>query len=261
MPRPARWKTVSHDDGVEQIDFSSWKYFHDHIRQEMLEFSYYVWRGQREATWGLQTSLDRVLRLKAKAQHASIAKEHLTQFKMAVRGRRGSNPTVLKDEDEWWALAQHNGAATPLLDWTASPFVALYFAFEKEQAPVSGRRVIWAVNAYDPKILQIAAAHKGPTSPPVINIFRPMQDENARLVSQSGLFTRVPYGETVETWIRTHFIGEKKLAPLMKITFPNEGRPDCLRTLNKMNINHLSLFPDVYGAGQHCNKILAIERY
>jgi transposase len=39
------------------------------------------------------------------------------------------------------------------------------------------------------------------------------------------------------------------------------GRPECLRTLNMMNINHLSLFPDIYGSSLHCNKSLEIDKY
>lgn len=133
MARPSRWEHKGIKDGVAHIDIFSWKYFHDYVRQEMLEYSHYVWRGQRDSTWHLQTSLDRALRFKSKTTHASQAKAHLERFKLAVRGRRGLSPTPLKDENEWWALAQHNGMATPLLDWTESPFVALYFAFEKEQ--------------------------------------------------------------------------------------------------------------------------------
>lgn len=227
----------------------------------MLNFSHYVWRGQRDAVWPLQTSLDRALQFKPKTQHAELAKAHLEKFKLAVRGRRGSNPVIIKDENEWWALAQHNGMATPLLDWTESPFVALYFAFEKVQAPASGKRAIWALGGFGHKNSALIDSHKEDSRPPILELVRPMQDENSRLVSQSGLFTKVPYGQTVETWIRTQYAGNTKNAPLIKITFPNDDRPECLRTLHKMNINHLSLFPDIYGAGQYCNKALTISKY
>lgn len=261
MARTPRWNKKRTIDGVWEIEISSWKYFHDFVRQEMLDFSHYVWRGQRDAAWQLQTSLDRALQFKQKSRRAWLAASHLEKFKMAVRGRRGPNPIQITDDNEWWALAQHNGMATPLLDWTESPFVALYFAFEKSQAPTSGKRAIWALGGFDKVNQDIIKGHEDSSPPPILHQVRPMQDENSRLVSQSGLFTRVPFGETVESWVRKNYAGVTNKAPLIKIIFPNEGRPECLRTLNKMNINHLSLFPDIYGAGQYCNKALVIDKY
>ena len=87
-----------------------------------------------------------------------------------------------------------------------------------------------------------------------------MSDENARLVSQGGLFTRAPDGVPLDDWVRANFKGEKK-AILAKFTVPNGDREDCLRSLNRMNINHLSLFPDLYGAGAFCNLDLEISNY
>ena len=48
---------------------------------------------------------------------------------------------------------------------------------------------------------------------------------------------------------------------LIRITIPNKDRIDCLRSLNRMNINHLTLFPDLYGASRFCNHHAATKNY
>lgn len=248
-----------------EIEITSWKFFHDYVRQEMLEFSHYVWRGQRDAQWPLESSLDRQLKSKPTNKIAR-ARVHLAKFKQSVRGRRGPSPTKIEDENEWWSLGQHHGLATPLTDWTESPFVALYFAYEKPLRPPNGLRSVWALGSFQQKNREIVDAHKAKTPPPAsppgtLDFIRPHQDENARLVAQAGLFTKAPLGETVDGWVRKNCAGEIKKGHLIKITIPELGRTECLRTLNKMNINHLSLFPDVYGSSLHCNKALEIDKY
>ncbi len=264
MSRSARWKEFDINNGVLEVEFTSWKYFYDHVRQEMLNFSHYVWRGQRGSKWKLESSLHRSL--KNKLMLATKTRRHLDRFRQATRGRRGTNPIQLHDDNEWWALGQHHGLATPLLDWTQSPFAALYFAFEKPTRPASGMRTVWALGDVEKKNAEISATHKAqtpvPTSnPAILQLVRPAQDENARLVAQSGLFTLAPIGESVDDWVRKHYMAESQYATLIKLLIPELGRTECLRTLNTMNINHLSLFPDLYGASLHCNKALEIDRY
>lgn len=227
----------------------------------MLPFSHYVWRGQRDASWKLESSLDRLLKIKKRSEREFLAEEHLNRFKLSVRGRRGPNPATLFSENDWWALGQHHSLATPLLDWTDSAFVALYFAFEKSKKSSSGNRAIWALGGIESKVEKIISEYTGESRPPIIEHIRPAQDENSRLVSQGGLFTRAPLGMTVDQWVELNYAGSGTKTPLLKLLIPDEDRYDCLRTLNKMNINHVSLFPDLYGSGQHCNKALEINKY
>jgi hypothetical protein len=261
MAKKARWEWSPTKNGTAEVTFFSWKYFHDFVRQKMLPYSHYVWRGQRDANWKLESSLDRLLKRKKRTEREWLAEEHLRRFKLSVRGRRGPNPASLVSENDWWALGQHHSLATPLLDWTDSAFVALYFAFEKSEKSASGHRAVWALGGIGTKVDEIRAAHTGATRPPIIEHIRPTQDENSRLVSQGGLFTRAPLGVTVDQWIETNYAGPGTDTPLLKLKIPDEDRFDCLRTLNKMNINHVSLFPDLYGSGQHCNKALEINKY
>jgi hypothetical protein len=266
MARKARWLVRPAPDGMSEIQLSSWKYFHDYVVQEMLNYGHYVWRGQREKNWELVSSLDRLV-IGSLGTRKSISQRHLLKFKQSIRGRRGANPTKIDSEDEWWALGQHHGLATPLLDWTESPFVALYFAFENDTQPSSGYRAVWALTSglakknTEIKKMHEADPDKASSPPPLLEFVRPLQDENARLVAQSGLFTRAPVGVTADQWIRENYLGDTDSAALIKVIIPESGREECLRTLTKMNINHLSLFPDLTGSSLHCNKALQIPKY
>jgi hypothetical protein len=150
--------------------------------------------------------------------------------------------------------------ATPLLDWSRSPFAAAYFAFELNADPTNYRVVCGldqnAVKLRNNDLLEGESLEKG--RPRVIEFIDPMSDENQRLVSQGGLFTRAPVGISIEQWVAEEFRGSPATV-LLKIEIPDTDRLTCLRTLERMNINHLSLFPDLSGASRYTNLKLELK--
>ena len=239
-------------DGVVFTSLKAWDDFHSFVKQ-LLDLPAWVFRGQKSPSWDLEPSIARILSSNSKAE--SLMAHHLEKFKLTSRGRRGANPPVLLSDDDWWALGQHHGLATPLLDWTSSPYVALFFALcEPALDNDPAHCVIFGINRtrIEQKVNELV-----PNSPDeAVYFFQPKSDENSRLVAQSGLFSRGPIQVGLEKWVRKHFKGENSRGVLFKLRVPNNERLETLKALNVMNINHATLFPDLYGAGKHCTEIL-----
>jgi len=275
-------------NGFQDITFSSWRGAFDDLYERMLNYRECIWRGQRCDDWLLESTL---ARLKKKTKHAGISipilGDHLERFKYAIRGRRGPSPPLLEKDNDLWALGQHYGLASPLLDWTESPFVAAYFAFidtgerqtdfravyclhrpsveKKAKQLLAEKRSKWQNNEQGPiseKYVTNALAGllTEPTNPEV-EFVRPLSDENQRLVNQAGLFTRFPLTTDVQSWVQSNFEGKNGDLILQRIRIPNKDREDCLKALNRMNINPLTLFPDLHGASRFCNLSCEIENY
>lgn len=220
------------------------------IVKTLLNSPHYVFRGQRESQWLLEPTLARMV--KRVKKHDELIKQHLQAFKFASRGRRGANPPDMKESNDWWALGQHHGLATPLLDWTTSPYVALFFAFTEEGS--SDHSMIYALNTK--RVEESTELDDIFDEKDTITLIRPQSDENSRLVAQAGLFTRSPIDVDIESWVSKRFKGESAKPVLLKAFVPKAERIECLKALNVMNINHATLFPDLYGAGKHATEVL-----
>lgn len=255
MARPAKW-TEKRENGMLTITLSSWKYFDDYVNQHIVNYKAYIFRGQASSEWKLESTLERMLKKEKKNGTQEVVDEHLNRFKLSTRGRRGSSPPCIGTENDWWALGQHFGLATPLLDWTFSPFVAAYFAFHQKENENSKYRAVFALQQelIQDKCDELSKVKK--FNEPLIT-FSPMTDENSRLVNQGGLFTKSPLGIDIEKWVAKYYPGYDR-GILVKILIPNSDRNLALINLNRMNINHSSLFPDLYGSSKHCNLHLSV---
>ncbi|QIO25109.1 FRG domain-containing protein [Haloarcula sp. JP-L23] len=96
----------------------------------------YVFRGQSNAAYGLETSLQRFL---GGSERWDLEWHLLKSFNHYARDELQQVPFGA----EFKAIAQHHGLPTRLLDWTYSPYVAAYFATRGRQ-DVDG--LIWAVD-------------------------------------------------------------------------------------------------------------------
>lgn len=253
--------------GVQHVKLGSWRDFYPYVNQKLPNLQDYIFRGQQTSSWKLESSLDRALKALGKGVNsARITARHLEQFQLAARARRGLNPQALSEQGRW-ALGQHYGLWTPLLDWTESPFVALYFAFEEPNSRQSGTRAVFAVSRalVESRCERISKAQQAdsPARPDVVEFITPETDENARLVSQGGLFTRCTTGVEIEKWVETYFRRNRTDRVLIKVVLPEEpgDRFEILRTLNRMNINHRSLFPDIEGSATFCNMRFSVPAY
>jgi hypothetical protein len=256
MPLEASGRIESHLD--------SWRGFAPLISEQILPFAgHAIWRGQSSAEWALETSFDRAARKSGVEPTETLAQLHLQRFKRATRGRRTPRGPSSLSDDEWWTLGQHYGLVTPLLDWTYSPYVALYFAFsDPASSDPDGNRAVWLFNVrkFERWVQRKISQTPHDVIDPGIRILDPLVDENARLVNQNGLFTRLPVGLTVDAWAKQTATTDEFTA-LWKLIIPDKERDDCLRHLNQMNINHVTLFPDLDGASRHCNNQLTIQNY
>jgi hypothetical protein len=117
---------------------SSWNEFLKWVNQ--LQGSW-CFRGQRDAHWNLDTSLDLAVKRDFDGGYDHLErKPELHELLFLFRQQAHQYITDLPSSDDlgsWFALMQHHGAPTGFLDWTKSPYVALYFAFEEE--PPRGR--------------------------------------------------------------------------------------------------------------------------
>jgi hypothetical protein len=249
----------------------SWEDFLKWIGE--LQGSWYF-RGQRESAWTLQTSLDRDVRVRTSNGHYhldrnKVENELLFRFQQQAHQFIPDTPPV-EDKASWFALMQHYGAPTRLLDWTLSPYVALYFAVEEktpEKNDVEGMddrySAVWAMDmewleTKEPTHLKSkelkdrAACLNGlldQCGEPLIVKIDPAR-ANERMSAQQGFFLWKLYKDTpFFDQILISMMREpiQKRPVIRKLKVSEDVRIGLLERLQSMNIHRGSLFPGLDG--------------
>jgi hypothetical protein len=245
----------------------------------------WCFRGQREADWLLHTSLDRAVRREQSSPTSSSlwhlnrdveARTILFRFQQQAHLYLKHLPAA-DDLSSWFGLMQHHGAPTPFLDWTKSPYAAMYFALE-EKPQEEKRSAVWAIDldwlentgrellkagtetlvANEPRTRAerinslLGQSLLGKNVEVVVINIAPLKT-NERTAAQQGMFlTRLfPLASFSQTLMSMMFCSAIPDHPVVrKLEVVGTLRCDFLKRLRVMNIHRASLFPGLDGFGQ-----------
>jgi len=235
----------------------------------------YLWlfRGQAVATWDLRPTIERRTCFQPVRYNESNL---ITDFRAHARLWSQDVPEF-DDMPSWLSLMRHHGVPTRLLDWSYSPFVALFFALEEYQ-PLDGEAAVWALNATLLASRATAIASEllkgvsGTLDLSDIDRFKalafyafdgtehkdrglvaPMlpRHSNVRFASQQGTFLiNCNHQLSFSLSLRRMMSGIPQRDWLRKIVLGRKLRLEALDALFKYNVHPVSLFPDLDGLGR-----------
>jgi len=250
MEVPAKHKKVNidvfkkiphkYEGGVITIELKSWNEFHN-IAEKFNDYNGYLWRGQDKEQSQILSRIDRNTSDESSKQDE--LNKTLKKFKLSLKKHR--DISNLK-EDDIWAIGEHYGLITPLLNWTESPYIALYFAFYEKKADDKDPAIVYALTKSTGLLKRGKKRYLEITFEK--NVFD--NPQNRRLLSQKGKFTKSLNRKGIESIATTFWkTGQKKLAYgdeviFAKILIPSDSKNSCLKSLKSMNITYETLFPD-----------------
>ncbi len=207
-------------------------------------------RGQACAAWGLRPSIGRL--------DISYGGRILPRYtpdderNLLHRFRRHTYPHLNRPLNEWEALflGRHHCLPVRLLDWSSNPLVALY-ATCWEKAEQDGS--IWSIRRMvsDSNDLNVFVTSLSPLEIKGLKILYPFYG-SSRMTAQSAVFTIQddPWRD-METYF-PHSLGDQyfDVVELVRFVVPGSAKPKCLDDLERLGINHRTLYPDLNGMAQ-----------
>lgn len=238
MDIPALWRIVAELSGVGPASTTA-----------------YAFRGQSNVNWSLQPSLLRHLPANAtELQASTLEKDCMRVFQEKAHLHLSASDLPADSErKQWWAIMQHHGAPTRLLDWTSSFLVALYFAV-LEHWNLDG--VVY--------VLHLEALGRDATerSQPDLVPWFPTRPSH-RMVAQQGLFIfgltlLINHEVFLDSLYRDRQLDGKGEA-YRRVLIPSALKPLILKQLHSLNVHSVSLFPGIDGLGRTATELARLN--
>jgi hypothetical protein len=226
---------------VRVVRYAGWNEFKRDVFAELFPDGVfrqgrYLFRGAANADWGLSSYFDR--------RFATVPLERRMKLwdRLVDEWRRGCHdlgvaPSVLDEDRKLWALGQHHGLPTRLLDWSTSPYVAAFFAFADHvtRRPDRFEHVaVWVLHLENP----VWSRDGG------VEVVAAPSLDNLRLRNQGGRFTLCRASiATLEEYVDRFADG----VALTKCVLPATDAGRALPDLDAMGITSAELFPDLSG--------------
>ena len=243
---------------MEEVTVNTWEEFEERIKE--LESRKYdlLFRGQSNSNWKLETTLDRFvspeMKMKLMDYYSIIyfAKPRIEAFidkswnipspkEYAKRPKERRGFLFLSDDMPgygYMTYLRHHRFPSPLLDWTSSPYIAAFFAFNRIDKNVENV----SIYAFQEHIGQGKIATN---QEPFINKFGGNVSTHKRHFLQQSQYTICTLKKDNDWYFAHHedVAGrDKKQDLLWKFNIPSAERIKVLRKLDRFNINSFSLF-------------------
>lgn len=248
---------------IETVE--TWSHLTDVIeRLEIHKRGDLLWllRGQANHDWGLIPSLTRCFAGRQVSRRKAHGMEESARRKFEGQAHLHLGPAIVQtgswSQFKWWMLMQHYGCPTRLLDWSQSPYVALYFAVD--QLPdcngalwiIRGDEVDSLMDQRHGGIVDVIAADgfsQESADPALFPIFAHLHTE--RSVAQQGACTVCTdlFSDHADV-LDALFAKGAECDALRKVIIPAGLKHEFLSRLRCMNITASALFPGIDGMGK-----------